>query len=281
MLFKQPALVLPSRSSEVVFARGMPPIAALRAMLARAGGLAALALPGQIVAIKPTLAWNQPPEMAANTSPEVLRAVVELSLEAGAAEVRVFDRASFRPDVCYRVAGATAALAGFDPQRVKLLPLAEGDFVPVAPDGGATPRWRVCRHVLEADRLINLPVAKQHPARQVSLGLPNLLGAAGGAAGHPEWDNNAFIGEVTALLQPDLTILDATRVLTRNGPLGRSLDDVRRLDTLALGADPVSVDIYGASLFELEWHEVFYLRAAMSKGLGPVDPGRVPMVEVS
>lgn len=244
----------------VVVAQGDNVATRLRAALAPLGGLAALARPGDIVAIKPTLAWNRHPDFAANTSPAVLREVVRLCLEAGAAEVRVFDRTSFKANVCYQIAGATAALAKLDRRRVRLLALSHGDFLPVAPADGSTPRWRVIRHIMEADRFINLPVAKHHPTRQVALGLSNLLGAVGGAPTAPDWDNSAFIAEIAQLIQPDLTIIDAARVLVSNGPLGLSRADVRQLDTLVLGADAITVDAIGATLFERAWHAVDHIR---------------------
>jgi uncharacterized protein (DUF362 family) len=110
--------------------------------------------------------------------------------------------------------------------------------------------------------------------------LPNLLGAAGGMTASPAWDVNAFVAEAAQLLRPDLTVLDATRVLVRNGPLGQSRDDVRWLDTLILGTDPVSVDAYGATLFGLSWRELAYVRQAVQMGLGPVDPSQVPVVKL-
>ena len=152
--------------------------------------------------------------------------------------------------------------------------------MPVAPADGTAPRWRVSRHILEADRFINLPVAKQHPARKASLGLPNLLGAVGGPPTDPAWDGNRFIAEVARLLQPDVTIIDASRVLTANGPLGRSRDDVRQLDTLVLGTDAVNVDAYSATLFDLGWRELDYLRTVVHQQARPVTPDQIRVVEI-
>jgi hypothetical protein len=53
---------------------------------------------------------------------------------------------------------------------------------------------------------------------------------------------------------------------------------VRRLDTLVVGTEPVSVDAYAATLFDLTWRDLGYLRKAVDMGLRSLDPDRVPVV---
>ena len=55
------------------------------------GGMKKFVNPGEVVVVKPNMAWDRPPEMAANANPAVVRQVVELCLEAGAKQVKVLD----------------------------------------------------------------------------------------------------------------------------------------------------------------------------------------------
>ena len=55
------------------------------------GGMEKFVKPGQTVLVKPNIAWNQPPEMAANTNPELVAAIIRHCIKAGASKVYVFD----------------------------------------------------------------------------------------------------------------------------------------------------------------------------------------------
>ena len=79
------------------------------------------------------------------------------------------------------------------------------------------------------------------------------------------------IAELAESVRPALTVLDAYRILFRNGPQGGSLMDTRKLETLVASADPVAVDAYGAGFFDLAPSEVPYVPLAEQKGLGTAD----------
>jgi uncharacterized protein (DUF362 family) len=42
-----------------------------------------------------------------------------------------------------------------------------------------------------------------------------------------------------------ITVMDAVRILTANGPTGGDLGDVKRLDTVVRGTDQFAVDSFG------------------------------------
>lgn len=223
------------------------------------GGASSLARPGERIVLKPTAAWNRPPALAANTHPLLVQALARLCLDAGAREVIVFDRTSFRAEICYQKCGLMAALRALHSSRVRLVVLTAADLVPSADGIGL-----LCRHALDADRLVNVPQAKHHARRGLALGAANLLGAVGG--GQPLRDE--FLVWSLLQLRPALTVLDASRLLLRNGPAGGNLADVERRDTLVASTDPLAVDAYGCSLFGRDWRELGYLPLAARAGLG-------------
>jgi uncharacterized protein (DUF362 family) len=209
--------------------------------------------------------------LAANTNPFVVQALARLCLDAGARTVTIFDRTSFRADLCYAISGLASAVAQLRAPQVRLVTLTPQDFIASGSSGA-----RVCRLALEADRFINVPQAKHHAQRGVALGAANLLGAVSGSA--PLEDR--FLVWCLAQLRPSLTVLDATRVLMRNGPAGGSPLDVEYRQTLAVSTDPLAADAYGCRLLGRDWREVRYLQLGAEAGLGQPDLNRVQIKEV-
>ena len=78
---------------------------------------------------------------------------------------------------------------------------------------------------------------------------------------------------------PRLTVLDATRILVRNGPTGGRLEDVRVLNLVAASPDPVALDAYGATLFDLAPRDLPSVVAGYRTGLGEMDLKKVRLEE--
>jgi uncharacterized protein (DUF362 family) len=78
--------------------------------------------------------------------------------------------------------------------------------------------WPVFKPLVEADKILNVPVAKHHGSSRVTAGMKNWFGITlhERARFHVALDQT--IAELAALVRPSLTIVDATRVLMRNGP---------------------------------------------------------------
>jgi uncharacterized protein (DUF362 family) len=77
--------------------------------------------------------------------------------------------------------------------------------------------------------------------------------------------------ELGAAFRATLTVVDATRVLTRGGPTGGSLDLVRADDVVAVATDPVAADAWGGSLLDLDPVQMQHLVIAERLGLGTSD----------
>ena len=109
--------------------------------------------------------------------------------------------------------------------------------------------WPFVTDALTADTLINLALPKQHGTSGATMTMKNLMGIMGGRRGTIHGDFSQKIVDVNTLVKPTLAILDAYRVLFRNGPTGGSLDDVRLEKTLVAGTNQVSIDAYGTQFF--------------------------------
>jgi uncharacterized protein (DUF362 family) len=141
-------------------------------------------------------------------------------------------------------------------------------FVDTAiPRGRAIKHYPIYRDILKADLVINVPIAKQHPISLLTLGGKNLLGCVIDRQ-NLHFDIGQTVADLASVIKPGLTIVDAVRILTANGPTGGNLADVKRKDTVIASADMVAADSQAATLFGLSGAEIPYVRAAAAMGLG-------------
>ena len=243
------------------------------------GSMTAFVRPGDRVVVKPNIGWDRSPEQGANTHPQVVRTVVEAALAAGAARVLVFDRTCNEPRRCYASSGIEAAVQAIGDRRAVIEHADPRKFVPVEISRGqALTRWDIHSEALDCDCYINLPVAKHHGLSGLTLGLKNSMGAIGGNRGTLHHDLAQSLADLATVLQPKLTLIDATRILLRNGPQGGDVADVRRLDTLVASADPVAADAWATTLFDLRPEAIASTVAAHRMGLGEMDLARMRVV---
>ena len=271
------------RSKKSIRACGHPGNGASVQMVQKAmemlGGIERFVKKGQVVVVKPNIGWDRRPEQAANTDPHLVAEVVRLCLKAGASKVKVFDRTCNNARRCYRNSGIEkeAEAAGAD---VKHIFMKRFQAVSI-PEGKAIKSWEFYKDALSADVFINLPVAKHHSMSQVSLSLKNMMGVLGGERGELHQNFAEKIVDINTVIKPQLTILDATRVLMRNGPQGGNLADVKQMSTLVAGIDPVAIDAFGATLFDRKPNELAFLQKAFDRGLGEIDLKKVKINELN
>ncbi|OPZ73125.1 MAG: hypothetical protein BWY83_00264 [bacterium ADurb.Bin478] len=278
-------LVLPAAAwsaappSKLVVVRNAAPAELVRKAVQALGGMSQFVKKGQTVLLKPNIGWDRSPEQAANTNPEAVAEVVKMCFEAGAGRVRVLDRTCNQAQRCYSRSGIEKAAAAAGAQVRHII---EGRFKEVAiPQGALLKSWPFYLDVLEADVFINMPVAKHHSISQYTLGFKNLMGVMGGDRGSIHNKFMTKIVDINSALKPTLTIIDAYRVMLRNGPTGGSLADVAEKKTVIAGVDRVAVDAYGMTLFGVKPEQVEYLRLASERGLGQSDLTRVSIEEIN
>jgi uncharacterized protein (DUF362 family) len=96
------------------------------------------------------------------------------------------------------------------------------------------------------------------------------------------WMIGDRLTDLTRLIKPTLTVIDAVRVLVANGPTGGSLDDVRQMDTVIVSPDVVAADSYAATaLFGRNPEELTYIRSAVKANLGISDLSSLNIQEIS
>jgi uncharacterized protein (DUF362 family) len=269
---KQPPLVTHAKGKDYyqLVARVLEPL----------GGINSFVKTGENVVIKPNMAWDRTPAQAANTHPLVVKALVELSLDAGAKKVMVFDRTCNEERRCYVNSGIQEIMAAIKDNRLKFIHPDSRKFIPVnIKRGKAVKRLEIYKDALEADTYINVPVAKHHSLSRLTLGLKNSMGVLGGNRGQMHHDLGQKLADLATVVRPKLTIIDATRILLRNGPQGGNTDDVKIMDTVIASTDPVACDAYATTLFDLRPDAISSTVAAYELGLGEMELERMQIIQ--
>jgi uncharacterized protein (DUF362 family) len=266
-----PSLVFSDdKKADAVWIEGGEPAELLQSAFQELGGIGQFISKGDVVVIKPNMGWDRAPQYAANTNPELIRALTEACFSAGAKTVKIFDRTCNNPRRCYRnsrieeMAKAVGAdVMQIRPNRYVDLKIKDGEIID---------KWPIYRDYIEADKVINVPIAKHHSLSRVSLGLKNLMGVMGGNRGslHSYFDTK--IVDIDTAILPNLTIIDAYRILTSNGPSGGNVADVKLAKTLIASSCLVTADALALSLFGHDIEEVQHIKTAINRGLNKYDP---------
>jgi uncharacterized protein (DUF362 family) len=242
--------------------------ALIRKTFEAAGGMKQFVSKGDIVVIKPNISWARRPELAATTHPEVMEAVIELCQEAGAKKVRIADNTIHDARRCFAITGTgmVAKNTGADliyPRSTLMRDMRlQGNRLGI---------WPVFVPMIEADKVINLPVAKHHSLSTLTLGMKNWIGGVGGSRWSLHQDINQSIVDLAHFFKPVITLIDAVRIMTRNGPSGGSTAYVEEKNTLILSNDPVAADAKAALLFGHKPKDIGFIRLAQKQGLGSYD----------
>ncbi len=233
------------------------------------GGMKNFVKRGDIVVVKPNMSWDRAPGQAANTNPEVVETVVKMCFEAGAKKVKVFDRPCAHAERSYKNSGVaeTAKKAGADVFHLDEWNYMKAKFKYPSP----LEKWPIYRDAVNADCFINVPILKHHSITGLTLSMKNLMGVMGGNRGNVHRDIDTKLAHLTDFISPDLTVMDATRVLVKNGPSGGRVKDVKIMDTIIAGIDPVLVDSEAARLMNKAPLEIGYIKKASEMGIGKIN----------
>jgi len=233
------------------------------------GGMKRFVSKGETVCVKPNIAWNRTPEQAATTNPDAVAEVVKMCLEAGASKVVVLDNTCHKAEQCYPKSGIQAAA---EKAGAEVILPGKRSFRKTKITGGKVIKeWELFTDVLEADKFINMPIAKHHGLSKLTLSMKNLMGCCGGKRNRFHQDLGGVLTDLAQFFKPDLLIMDAIRIMTANGPIGGNLADVVRRDTVIAGVDQVAIDSFGATLFDIDPMEIPYIAEGQKRGLGTSD----------
>lgn len=239
--------------------------ALVRSAIDALGGIRKFVSRNDVVVVKPNIGWDRMPLHAANTNPDVVAAVVKLAIDAGAKRVVVADGSCNDPSRCFQRSGIwkAAYAAGAD----VVLP-AQHRFRTMRLKGDVLDEWPIFTTLVEADKVINVPVAKHHNLAKFTAAMKNWYGVLGGRRNRLHQNIDTSIADLATFMRPTLTVIDAVRVLVRNGPQGGNIDDTRELHTVVASVDQVAADAYACTLIGQHRDNLPYLKLGHDRGIG-------------
>jgi uncharacterized protein (DUF362 family) len=268
----------PAELPQLVIARNDPdPAALVRKAVAALGGMKRFISRGDVVVVKPNIGWDRTPIHAANTNPAVVAEVVRLVLDAGAKKVVVTDASCNEPNRCFQRSGIWKA--AYDAGAEVVLPAAHR-FRGMRLKGEVLDDWPVFTPLVNADKVINVPIAKHHNLARYTAAMKNWYGSIGGRRNRLHQNIDVSIADLAQFIQPTLTIVDANRVLMRNGPQGGNIADAKDMHTVIATTDQVAADAYGCQLIGRTAAEIPYIVMGHQRGLGTMHWQDLRLAEV-
>jgi uncharacterized protein (DUF362 family) len=265
-----------------------------RSVVDKLGGMRAFVHRGSRVIIKPNIGWDRPLSYRANTNPDVVRAAVKMALDAEASDVRIleFPVAGQNPANCFTVSGIDQVAKETGIQCYPVYK--QDDFVEIdIPNATLLKKAHVIREILDTDVIINIPVAKSHHCTKFTGALKNWMGiisdrrffhhnfATSPGESPVHWRHIArCIAEIQHRIRPTLNIMDATWIMTTNGPAGPGVL-VEQNEILA-SIDPVALDTYTVGLFDtIQLSEVWSIEESAKLGLGEAEPSKIIVEDIT
>jgi uncharacterized protein (DUF362 family) len=289
-----------------------------REVLECAGGIEQVVGEGETVFIKPNMVtlpfarFFNPFVVGECTKPDVVIALAEECLRAGASEVIVGD-GSQAPAFDWAFATTLDGSTNISAEAARLSSQYPGN-VTVAALEVDSPEWveipsrtslgtiAVSGLAAHADRVISVAVAKTHSWAQLTLSLKNFIGITSIARyGVEVWpglwvrtpgldhSSTCAIAEIyldiVDALRPDLAIIDFSYGVEGDGPTvsggaGRTVDVRDRLGSwlLLASTDPVAADATAARIMGHDPAEITQLRLGCEMGLGEMREQRIDVV---
>jgi uncharacterized protein (DUF362 family) len=226
------------------------------------GGFEKIDVKGKTVLVKPNVVDGK--KNPTTTNPEVVRAVVELLFEAGAAVVWVGDMSALmklstksnmeKTGIKLAAEKAGARAVYFEDHEWYEVPLAGGKYIKSV----GVSEW-----IYNADRIVNLPVIKTHRSASYS---PYFVDSE-------HWEE--VVTEINLAYTPDLNIADGTVTMVEGGPWSGK---VVATNLILASGDRVAADVVGLGIIKAFglWRDVTQkgvweqrqIRRALDLGMG-------------
>jgi uncharacterized protein (DUF362 family) len=258
----------------VIQVKGDSPYQITKKAIQELGGMNPYISRQDVVMIKPNIGWNRTVEQGACTNPEVLRAIIEAVYNAGAKKVIIMDNTCHKAADTYMRSGIAAMgkKLGADVRYADENRLVVYDF-----KGENVKRWPVFKDFLEVDKFINVPILKHHGSAGLTIGMKNLFGIAGGRRGKLHRNMGASIADLAHGFKTHLTVVDAFRVMKRNGPVGGRLSDVELKKTVIASVNIMEADVVAATVFGADPLQIPFIQVARLRKMGQASLDKIDL----
>ena len=271
------------KESDVKIIQGM-----LEECLGLLGGIEKFVKRGSTVVIKPNCVFLEPPEVACNTDPRVIEALINIINTTNPKKVIISEWMRAAGPALFEVTGMNKAAKNTGAkvrasENDKLIHKAIPDAIGLLSSKGV-PLFKAAipETYVEADVLINVPKMKTHLTTVATLSLKNMLGIPPcvGPDSYLDYHNDNIhqaIVEYYKLLQPALNIIDGIVAMEGQAPY-LSLEVVRDMNVIVAGSDGVAVDAVASECMGIHPFEVPTTRIASNQGLGEADIKKIEIL---
>jgi len=231
------------------------------------------------------LANTQSKHPGTYTNPEIVRAVIRMCKKAGAAEVNLL---SWLARNSWEATGLAAAI---DEEGAVLKIIAREDpfFKPILiPKGKLLKEAKIMTEFFNNDVFIDMPITKDHAGNKFTGTMKNLM-----ALNFPQVNRffhtgdktkpddiehlDQCIADLNTIIKPNLCVVDATEMITTNGPFGPG--ELVKPQKVVAGVDRVAIDSYCCTLWGLQAKDIIMINRAYENGIGEVDLKKVKIKE--
>ena len=273
------AVAASSLPFDLVAVRGGEVVPMFERAIAELGGMQQFVKRGQTVVVKPNIGWDVPPERGGNTQPDLVGKIVEHCVRAGARRVLVLDNTCDNWQRCYQNSGIEKAVADAGGQMVPAN--LERYYKDVTISGAKVLKeTKVHEQIINCDVFINVPVLKHHASTSLTIAMKNLMGIVWDRRWWHRNDLHQCIADMCLYRKPDLNIIDAYLVMTKNGPRGTSVADVVAMKNLIISPDIVAADAASALVFGTKPEEVNYIKLGHEMKIGNMELSKLKIQRV-
>jgi len=247
------------------------------------GGMEKFVPKNSRVAILPNTQSRHP---GTYTKPEIIRAVIRMCKEAGAKEVNCLSWLSTK---AWEATGLRKAVEE-EEANLKIVAREESLFKTISiPKGKTLKEAKIMRELFENDVFIDLPITKDHAGNKFTGTMKNLMGLdfptvnrffhTGDAEHADDIEHlDQCIADLNTIIKPDLCVVDATELITTNGPFGPG--KLAKPLKVVAGVDRVAIDAYCCTLWGMEGKDIVMIKRGYEHGLGEIDLEKVKIKEV-
>ncbi len=226
------------------------------------------------LALKVNAAWSRTPEQGANTHPTLVSAFLKGVRDFGITKMDVPEHPCHRAAESFKRSGISDAAKSAGAKMIDMKTKKKLYSDVTIPKGRNLTSARVAKHFLEADVVVNMPVAKHHGGATLTMAMKNWMGAV---EDRGFWHRNSLhqcIADFSTFITPAWTIIDATRIMMDKGPQGPA-KTLKTPNLLIVSKDQVAADGYAATLFHDDPRKVKYLGLAEEMGMGVIDAAQM------
>ena len=230
------------------------------------------------IGIKPNLVCPTPAEFGGTTHPEIVAGIIEYLTESGfeAADIEILEGSwvGDKTEDAFEYCGFNALSRQYG---IKLTDMQkERDIAEYDCEGM---KLNICKHAVELDYLINVPVLKGHCQTKITCALKNMKGLI------PNSEKRRFhslglhkpIAHLNTVLKPDLIVVDhicGDPDFEEGGsPLVKNC--------IMLAKDPVAVDSLSCRILGYKPEDVAYIMLAEHLGIGSTELDKINIRTVS